>query len=296
MSSTEPSVSIGLPVRNGERRLAAVVASVLAQHHADLELVISDNASTDGTEALCRELARHDNRIRYHRQPENIGLLNNFVATMRLARGQYFRWISDEDALAPSYLSRCLAAFATDPRLILVTTQVSFIGDDQAARTASYDGTRLNSDDPVERFAEMLRLLNESHLLIDPLYGLLRRDAVLPIPRRNMLAEDQIFAAKLALAGPWCHLPEVLAERRWRAEARQLLARRLDVPTWQVRAATVLQCRELLRWVRDDAPLDPAQRRRARAALARFYLTRHQRTALRRGRRLAGVATALVGR
>ncbi|HET6213459.1 MAG TPA: glycosyltransferase family A protein, partial [Micromonosporaceae bacterium] len=283
-----PLVSIGLPVRNGAQRLEPVVRSVLAQDEPDLELVISDNASTDDTEELCRKLAGEDPRIGYHRQPEDIGLVNNFIATMRLARGTFYRWIGDDDWLAPGYLSRCLAVFAADERLVLVTTQISYAAElpGSAGRSAVYDGTALGSDDPAERFAEMLRLLNESFLLLDPLYGLIRREVVAALPRRVMLREDQILAARLALAGPWGHVPEVLAHRNWRDETRPLLARRIGVPAWQARMATALQSRELLRCVR-EAKLSPAQRRRARAAVAGHYLGWHRRrwaTALRKMR------------
>ena len=80
-------VSIGLPVRNGADRLEEVVWSVLAQEHDHLELVICDNASTDDTEEVSRALAKADSRIVYHRHPENVGLLNNFVSAIRLAKG-----------------------------------------------------------------------------------------------------------------------------------------------------------------------------------------------------------------
>jgi glycosyltransferase involved in cell wall biosynthesis len=293
MPSTDVLVSICLPVRNGAARLEPVVRSILAQDHGNLELVISDNASTDGTEELCRDLARADARIAYHRQPENIGLLNNFIAAMRLARGTYFRWVGDDDWLAPNCVSRCLEVFAADDRLILVTMGVAFVGADGVTATADYRGSALASDDPIERFTEMLRLLNDSYLLIDPLYGLMRRATVAAIPRRNMLREDQIFAAKMALAGPWGHVHEVLGRRGWRDETRPALARRLGVPVWTARAATALQGRELLRWLR-DADLDPVQRRRARAAVARWYVGRQQRTMANRGRRLAGRAARLV--
>jgi glycosyltransferase involved in cell wall biosynthesis len=294
MPSTDPLVSICLPVRNGAGRMADVVRSVLAQKHDNLELVISDNASTDGTEELCRDLAATDPRIVYRRQPENIGLLNNFVAAMRLARGTFFRWVGDDDWLAPDCVSRCLDVFAGDDRLILVTMQVDFVGTDGTTRTAAYRRTELSADDPVDRFCEMLRLLNESYLLLDPLYGLMRRAVITPIPRRNMLREDQVFAAKMALAGPWGHVNEVLARRGWRDETRTGLARRLGVPVWNARVATLLQCRELLRWIA-VAELTPVQRRRARAAVARFYLGRQQRTAVHRGRRLAGYAVRRTG-
>ncbi len=102
-----------------------MISSVLAQDHERLELVISDNASTDGTEELCRDLASDDSRIVYHRQPRNIGLLNNFVHAMRLAKGTFFRWVGDNDWLAPQL--RVALLWTRSPRtvrLILVTTQI----------------------------------------------------------------------------------------------------------------------------------------------------------------------------
>lgn len=282
-------VSIALPVRNGAHRLEGAIRSVLAQDHPDLELVVSDNASTDGTEELCRDLAAADPRIVYHRHPENVGLLGNFVHAARISRGTYLRWMGDDDRLEPACVSRSLAAFAADERTVLVTTQVAYTGPDGVPRTAPYDGTALSSADPVTRFAEMLRLLNESHLLIDPLYGMLRRDVATGIPRRNMLREDEVFAAKLALAGPWAHVPEVLAHRNWRAERIAGVARRLGVPVWQSHLSNTLQCRELLSWVR-RADLTDEQRRRARAAVLRMYARRQRRTVAHRSRKLLSLA------
>ena len=289
MSNPGTLVSIGLPVRNAGSRVADVVRSVLAQDHANVELLITDNASTDDTEEVCRELAKNDDRIAYHRQPRNIGLMNNFGYAIGAAKGTYFRWIGDDDRLAPDFVSRCLDVFEEDPRLLLVTTGISYLGPDGTAESAAYRGTALASDDPVDRFVEMLRLLNESHLVIDPLYGMSRRATVAAIPRRNMLREDEVFATKLALAGPWRHIPDVLAERVWRTERLSAVARRLDVPSWQWRFATVLQAREMLRWLR-MVELTGEQRRRARAAVYRMYVTRQSRVAERRARKLVQLA------
>jgi hypothetical protein len=141
------------------------------------------------------------------------------------------------------------------------------------------------------RFAEMLRLLTESHLLLDPLYGLMRLPVVRRIPRRNMLREDETFAATLALAGPFGYVPEMLARRRTRPFTRLSdIAERLDVPRWHACIATALQCRALLHAV-EQADLDPGQRRRARAAVARLYLRRHLRTVTRRGRKITAMVT-----
>ncbi|WP_043630994.1 glycosyltransferase family 2 protein [Nonomuraea candida] len=291
MSGSE-LVSIALPVRNGAGRLEPVVRSVLAQDYGNLELVISDNASTDATEELCRDLAAGDRRIVYHRHPRNVGLLNNFQHAARISRGAFVRWIGDDDRLDPACLSRAMAAFAADERLVLVTTQVAYTGPDGVTRTAAYDGEGLRSDDPLVRLGEWLRLLNESPLLMDPLYGLLRRAPATGIPRRNMLREDEIYATKLALAGPWGHVPEVLAHRTTGIERIGQVARKLDVPSWQSRLSNTLQLRELLRWVGDPERvpgLTPAQRRRARAAVVRMYARRQRRTVARRGRKLCSM-------
>jgi hypothetical protein len=288
-------VSVGLPVRNGADRIERVVKSVVDQDHENLELVISDNASTDDTEELCRGLAAQDSRIVYHRNPVNAGLLNNFIGAMRLATGTFFRWVGDDDWLAPNCLSRSLAAYEADDRLILVTSQMEYIDPDGLTQTAEYDGTALGSDDPVTRFTEMLRLLNESHLLIDPLYGLFRREIAVRIERRNMLGEDQVFAAKLALAGPWGHAPEVLTHRNRRIERPSIVARNLDVPSWHAHFATVLQCNELLRWL-DKCDLDEQRRRRTRSAVARMYMRRQRIVVARRSRKLLSIARRLADR
>jgi glycosyltransferase involved in cell wall biosynthesis len=288
---TNTLVSVGLPVRNGADRIDRVVRSVLDQDHENLELVICDNASTDETEKLCRSLARQDNRIVYHRNPVNVGILNNFMSAMRLATGTFFRWVGDDDWLAPNCLSRGLEAFGADDRLILVTSQLEYIDPDGRAHTAAYDGTALGSSDPLTRFTEMLRLLNESYLLIDPLYGLFRRESAIRIERRNMLQEDQVFTTKLALAGPWRHIPEILGRRTWKYEPPSLLARRLDVPPWQAYFSNLLQCKEMLHWL-DHCDLDQGQRRRARLAVGRMYVRRQQIVVARRGRKLGRIALA----
>jgi glycosyltransferase involved in cell wall biosynthesis len=296
LSPVEPLVSIGLPVRNGERHVGEAVRSVLDQEHGRLELVISDNASDDGTEEICRQLAGSDVRVRYYRQARDIGLIANFNAVLHLAHGTYFKWMGDDDHLAPTYVSRCVEVLDADVMLILVTTQQAHVGPDGTVESASYEGDRMRSARPLERFTEMLRMLNESRLLLDPIYGMMRQDLVAHIPRPVMLFEDQIFAARLALAGPFGHLDEVLSCRRSKPFPRlNVTARRLGVPRWQAKLATTLQCRELLTAVR-EADLSPGERRQATAAVARMFLHRKHVTATHRSRKLAGVVSHAMAR
>jgi glycosyltransferase involved in cell wall biosynthesis len=292
----EPLVSVCLPVRNGERHISKAVQSVLDQQYDRLELVISDNASDDGTEEICRQFARSDARIRYYRQPQNIGLVANFNAVLHLAKGTYVKWVGDDDWLKPGYVSRCVEVLHDDPALILVATQQAYVRPDGAVESASYDATRMRSTRPVERFEEYLRLLTRGHLLLDPLYGMMRLDLVVRLPRPVMLYEDEMFAVRLALAGPFGHIGEVLSYRGFKPFQRPpATARRLGVPAWQAYLATTLLCRELLKAVR-EADLSPGERRQARAAVARMFVRRKRVTAAHRTRKLAGLVSHAVAR
>src|SRR4051794_27811047 len=80
----QPRVSIGLPVYNGEKYLAAAIESALRQTFGDLELIISDNGSTDGTREICERFAAEDPRVRYHQEVQNRGAVWNFNRVVQL--------------------------------------------------------------------------------------------------------------------------------------------------------------------------------------------------------------------
>jgi len=97
VNTKTPKVSIGMPVYNGEKFICKALDSLLCQTFSDFELIISDNASTDTTEAICREYATHDSRIRYVRQKKNQGPLANFQYVLDDAVGEYFMWAAADD-------------------------------------------------------------------------------------------------------------------------------------------------------------------------------------------------------
>ena len=97
MLSTRRKVAIGLPVFNGEKLIASTLECLLRQTYGDFELIISDNASTDRTEQICREYAERDSRIRYLRQPENLGAVPNFNRVFEISDSQYFKWAAVDD-------------------------------------------------------------------------------------------------------------------------------------------------------------------------------------------------------
>lgn len=123
-----PLLGIGLPVYNGAAHLRTSIESLLAQDVADLELVIVDNASTDDTAAICAEYAVSDPRVRYLRNPENIGAARNFSRAFESSRGEFFMWGSDDDVWDPAFASRCIEALRERPEAVMCTSGIEFIG------------------------------------------------------------------------------------------------------------------------------------------------------------------------
>ena len=96
-----PRVSIGLPVCNGEEYPSARIGSLLQQDFEDFEIVVSDNASTDGTAEICMKYAEKDKRLRYYRNDSNIGAGPNYRRVFELSRGEFFKWCAHDDIRKP---------------------------------------------------------------------------------------------------------------------------------------------------------------------------------------------------
>lgn len=116
---SEPTVSVGMPVYNGASSLAGAIENILGQTFSDIEVIISDNASSDGTEALCRGFAARDPRIRYFRQPVTINPTENFKFVLGRASAPFFMWAADDDLRDSDFIEKLLAAMQKRPDAVL---------------------------------------------------------------------------------------------------------------------------------------------------------------------------------
>lgn len=108
-----PLVSVGIPTFNRPEGLRRTLCQILAQTHENLEVIISDNASTNPeVERVGTEFAAKDQRVRYIRQPANIGAMPNFKHVLLRATGDYFMWAADDDEWSPLFVEKCLSASA----------------------------------------------------------------------------------------------------------------------------------------------------------------------------------------
>jgi glycosyltransferase involved in cell wall biosynthesis len=211
MGEHHPRVSIGIPVYNGEAVLGRALDSLLAQTFTDFEIVVADNASEDGTQALCEDYARRDPRVRYFRNETNLGQIANFNRAFELSRGAYFRWAGCNDWWDARYLERCCDALDGCPDAILVSCYHEYVWSDGRRLRDDYEGQRVDSPLPHKRFARMLWFLRASRFYFDPIYSMMRRSALeRTVVLRPIFATDLALAAELSLVGPFCHVPECL--------------------------------------------------------------------------------------
>ena len=126
-------MTLGVPVYNGEPYVKDTLASLLAQDFDDIEIVISDNASTDGTEDICRSAAAGDSRIRYTRTDVNRGAAWNYNQVLALATAPYFKWAAADDLCAPDFVSRCVDLLETGgPSLVIAYPRTTLIDESGA--------------------------------------------------------------------------------------------------------------------------------------------------------------------
>lgn len=206
-----PLVSIGLPVYNGERFLPQALDSLLGQTLGDLELIVSDNASTDATREICLAYAAHDARVRYLRQESNIGAMRNWNFVALQARGQYFKWASANDFCDLRMLEKCVAVMRLDPTVVLCHGRACFVDEETGEHSPFVDDISALDSRPSERFKRVARALNFNNALC----GIMRLDAL----RRTRLVRrysggDLVLTMELALHGRIVLLPQILFYRR----------------------------------------------------------------------------------
>jgi glycosyltransferase involved in cell wall biosynthesis len=202
-----PKVSFGLPVFNGGSMVSEVIDSILAQTFRDFELVIFDNASTDSTEATCRDYARRDSRIRYARGHVNRGAQYSHNQVVRLSHGEYFNFAGHDDKFAPRFLERCVEVLDTRPEIVLCFCNFDVIDESGALLWPGTPTPRLLQLNPAHRLRDFWRAPPVSQ--ID--YGLIRRSALEKTElHQDWYGSDRALILDLVLLGGFERLDETL--------------------------------------------------------------------------------------
>ncbi len=279
-----PRLSIGLPVYNGEHYLAESLDALLGQSYEDFELIVSDNASTDGTADVCRRYQKMDSRIRYVRQPRNIGCAPNHNFLVQHASGELFKWASDDDLYARDLLRLCVEALDEHPDVVLAHSWTAMIDTSGAVTNAIEYPLATSSTRAPERFRSML--FDEGG---DDDGGVIRMDVLRRVaPLDSYYHSDRTIIAELALHGRFYQVPDWLYFRRdhpdralrafptvrtWCTNLDPRRADRLRHPTARLWAEYIWAYVAAIR----RAPLSPADRRECYRQLAQWAANRARR-------------------
>lgn len=204
-------MTIGLPVYNGERFIDDALTSLRNQTYTDFEVLIADNASTDGTVSICRRHADEDPRIHLHASDENRGAAWNFNRLVDPARGRYFKWAAHDDLLDPTYLERCVEALDADPGAVMAYPRAADI-DERGDRLAPIDD-RVYADS--DRAADRVRRFLGFDTSCVEVFGLIRTD-VLRTTRciGAYTSSDRTLLVELAARGRFVRIDDELMFRR----------------------------------------------------------------------------------
>jgi glycosyltransferase involved in cell wall biosynthesis len=226
-----PTASLAIPVYNGEEFIAEAIRSILNQDYQDLELIITDNASTDGTERICREFAASDGRIRYIRNERNLGAGPNHNLGFELSSGKYFKWCACDDYLSPNFVGSCVSALENNQDAVIAQGTVQSVDHD--GRPIPLIGSKLSNLEglgPARRFQTVIAT---GQSMCYELLGVCRRDALKKTKLHGAYyGSDHPLLCEMALLGTFLHVPDIVFYNRDHA-MRSMKQSQAERTVWQ---------------------------------------------------------------
>lgn len=208
--ASSPPVSIGMPVYNAANYLAESLGSMLGQDFGDFELIVGDNASTDETLEIAKDIAGRDDRVRVLTSDSNRGAAWNYNRVFRESSGAFFRWQAHDDRADPTMLGRLVAAHAEND-VVLAYAWSRWIDENGEPYAELHDALHIESSRPHRRLANMISNLRDCNAV----FGLIRRDV---LETTHLIAPfhsgDVALLYELALRGRFHEVTEHLFDRR----------------------------------------------------------------------------------
>ncbi len=207
-------VCLALPVHNGARFLAETLADITSQSFEDLDIVVVDNASTDQTEAVARDCAARDTRVRYKRHPDFVDVVTNYNRCLQYCNSEFFKWCAADDRIAQTYVQHAVDVLDATSTIIGCYGETAMIASDGATLPSQRLVLDLSDEAPSARFLKVISARPWIHG-VDEQYGVFRSAAVRRAGGMSSHAYgDRVLLARLALLGPMAKIGNVLFYNR----------------------------------------------------------------------------------
>lgn len=195
-NDSSPLVSIGIPTYNRAKYLSQTVQSAINQSYGNVEIIISDNASTDNTAELCEKFCSEHSNIRYYSHGLNQGSTFNFNSLLNNAKGEYFMWLGDDDWIDENYVRDCMELITSCSGISVVAGQAKYYGNNDAYL---YTGLIMNLD-CISAYQRILKYFSEvKHNGI--FYGIMPMQLLRNMRLSNVMGGDLLLMASLASLG-----------------------------------------------------------------------------------------------
>jgi glycosyltransferase involved in cell wall biosynthesis len=214
MLSQKPLVSIGLPVYNGELFLSSALDSLLAQSYKNIEIIISDNKSTDTTKKIILTYHHKDKRIKYYAQKSNTGALKNFNFVLNKAKGKYFFWAAMDDFWDKNFIKLLLKPMLLDNNIVISTSDYILYSSNNKKIY------RLSIPNKLNSYQGMLLFLNHPYLISVFMYSIFKTDSIrkfgIHVDRRPIFegSSDTMTITNILLQGSLAYTAKILFSKQ----------------------------------------------------------------------------------
>jgi glycosyltransferase involved in cell wall biosynthesis len=200
-----PLVSVLVATHNGEDTIQGALDLICDSTYKNIEIIILDDDSTDGTYQICQETAGVDPRVILQRNPTNLGIVETYNKLIGLSQGKYILWNDQDDVRDVTFVEKAVRRMESDPEAVLCHSYTLVTVDEIPVHATKIDSI-VNQRQLIKRFWNLLRTFSDITI-----YGLIRRDAMLktnlwqPIP-----GSANVLLSELLLVGPYAQISEIL--------------------------------------------------------------------------------------
>ena len=200
-----PLVSVLVATHNGENTIQEALDLVCDSTYKNIEIVILDDASTDGTYQICEKIAEVDSRVFLQRNPTNLGIVETYNKLIGLSQGKYLLWNDQDDVRDVTFVEKAVRCMESDPDVVLCHSYTLVTVNNLPVHATKIDSI-VNQRKLIQRFWNLLRTFSDITI-----YGLIRRDSMLktnlwqPVP-----GSANVLLSELLLVGPYAQISELL--------------------------------------------------------------------------------------
>jgi glycosyltransferase involved in cell wall biosynthesis len=190
-----PLVTIGIPTYNGGKRLPRSIESIWTQNYPNLEVIVSDNCSTDNTAEVVENFGRNHPELKLVRQEKNIGQIGNYHFLLKAAKGKYFIWLADDDFLEPGFILRAVQFMEAHDDYSLASGRIQYWQN--TTRDLLEHGFNFEQNSPGSRIFHFYSKV----IYCGILHGLIRRELTEGLTLNRVIGNDYHFVANLVYLG-----------------------------------------------------------------------------------------------